>query len=329
MNSAPDRHVPWLPILGGAVVLIGLAVILSGGMLASGARSDREDAEAAVAQQQGAVAVAEQELTAAEDDLEATKQDGAAAAAELSDSEAQRAETTATLDNMAMEIPAFVGAVADATASAADLHTAISELPALRRAQIEALLALDYAAFNPLRLQYVEPTTSVDGQLEEFSSQMESLPQISISNPYQYDGPMLEARVPTEPAALDPPTGRAVIAVELPEQLACVSWGNAGCNYNWTARFVESNWLGVTITRIGVRYRGGGGYCTVGGSEWVDVSVNVDANGDATWPGQLSVDRDGECRPVIGGDLLFRWEGTDADGNDFSGRITADLERPD
>ncbi len=328
MNSAPGRRISWLPIVGGAAVLIGFAVVVSGGMLALGARSDREDAEAAVAQQQGAVAVAEREFTATESDLEATKQDGAAAAAELSDSEAQRADTKATLDNLRMEILAFVGAVADAAASAADLHAAISELPALRRAQIEAFIALDYAAFNLLRLQYVEPTTLVAGQLEEFSSQMGSLPQVSISNPYQYDGPMVEARVPTEPAALDPPTGRAVIAVELPDQLACVPWGNAGCRYSWTARFVESNWLGVTITRIGVRYRGGGGYCIVGESEWVDVSVNVDANGDATWSKQWSVDRDSECRPVIGGDLLFRWEGTDADGNDLSGRITADLERP-
>lgn len=328
MNSAPGRRIPWLPIVGGAAVLVGLAAMVVGGMLALGARSDRDDAEAAVAQQQGAVAVAEQELTAARSDLEAAKQDGAAAATELSDSEARRADTKATRDNLRMEIPVFVGAAADAAAGAADLHAATRELPALQRAQIEALIALDYAAFNSLRLHYVESITLVAGQLEQFSSQMGSLPQVAISDPYQYDGPMVGARVPTEPVALDPPTGGAVIAVELPDQLACVSWGNAGCRYSWTARFVESNWLGVTIARIGVRYRGGGGYCTVGGSEWVDVSVNIDANGDATWPGQLSVDRDAECRPVIGGDLLFRWEGTDADGNDFSGRITADLERP-
>jgi hypothetical protein len=157
---------------------------------------------------------------------------------------------------------------------------------------------------------------------------MESLPQISIGDPYQYDGPMVEPRVATEPLALDPPTGPAVVAVELPDQVGCSAWGNEGCHYQWTAKFVESNWLDATITRIGVRYRGGGGYCTVGGSEWHDVSVTVDANGDGTWSGALHVDRDAECRPVIGGDLLVNWKGTDADDNSLSGRATADLENP-
>jgi hypothetical protein len=309
-------------------VLIGLTVMVSGVVLALGARSDREDSEAAVAQQQGAVALAGQELTAAESDLEAAREDGAVAAAELSDSEAQRADTKATLEVARMEIPAFVAAVDAASASAAEVRSAIGELPAQGRTQVEALIALDYVAFNALRAQYAELTTSVAGQLDGYSSQMESLPHVSISNPYQYDGPTEEARVPTEPVALDPPTGAAVIAVELPDQLACDAWGNAGCHYQWTARFVESNWLDVTITRIGVRYRGGGGYCTGVGSEWVDVTLNVDANGDAGWSDQLHVDRDSECRPVIGGDLLVRWEGTDAEGNDLSGRITADLERP-
>ena len=328
MNDTTDRRILWLPIVGGPAALIGLAAMVLGGVLVLGARSDREDAEAAVARQQEAIALAEQELTTAEHDLEAADEDSAVAAGELGESEAQRSDTKAALDLLRTELPAFVAAVAGVAESAGDVHPAIFEVVAQRRAQLETLLADDYAAFNALRLQYVEPATSVAGQLEGFSSQMESLPRISIGDPYQYDGPMVEPRAATEPVALDPPTGPAVVAVELPDQLGCNAWGNEGCHYQWTAKFVESNWLEATITRIGVRYRGGGGYCTVGGSEWNDVTVTVDANGDATWSGELHVDRDHECRPVIGGDLLVNWKGTDADGNGLSGRATADLENP-
>ncbi|MEA2058741.1 MAG: hypothetical protein U9O63_08470, partial [Actinomycetota bacterium] len=189
MSSRTDRRILWLPIVGGLAVLIGFAVMVFGGVLALEARSDREDAEAAVARQQEAIALAEQELTTAEHDLEAADEDNAAAVGDLGESEAQRSDNKAALDLLRAEIPAFVAAVAGVVEDVGDVYPAICEAATQRRAQIETLLADDYAAFNALRLQYVEAATSVAGRLEGFSSQMESLPQVAIGDPYLYDGP--------------------------------------------------------------------------------------------------------------------------------------------
>ena len=57
--------------------------------------------------------------------------------------------------------------------------------------------------------------------------------------------------------------------------------------------------------------------------------MQVPANGSDTYRRGIYLDRDGSCSYEIGGELLVRWEGTDAEGNRISGRATAPLEQPE
>ena len=314
-------------VFGVVLAVAGIAVAVAGFLAASAAASDLSDAEVAVAQIADEIAEAEKGLAEAESARETADADASEVTAQLAAAEDERSRARAMLNAVADGAPVLVEAATDLLASAGDTQTALTGLVDLRNAQVEALLASDYSGFNDLSKSYVDPAAAATARLAAFFTQVEDLPAASLRDPYRYEGPAGDAMVASEPVPLDPPTGPAAVAMTLPEEVPCASWGNEGCSYSWTATIRESNWLQVTITRIGVRYRGGGGYCVVG-DEWSDVSRLVEANGSTTWSGSLIEDRDGECAPIIGGDVLVRWEGTDGEGNTLSGRATADLASP-
>jgi hypothetical protein len=342
MSETTSRTIPWLPIAGGGALLVGAVVLVLGITSASGAASDREEAESAAADQQSAVAAARRDLSDAVTALENAQAEGSQARADLQTAEATLEDTGATLaavdsalEGLLDQIPAFVISASDLTAGAAAVVPGIEDLVAQRRSQVEAILAGDYREFNDLRSAYLEPAGTVAQELDDLATQFEGLPAVPLSEPYEYLGSSLEGSVPDEPQELDPPTGPAVITVELPGEIPCDPWGDGGCRYSWIAQFVESNWLDVTIDRIGIRYRRGSGYCTIGVAgesaserEWDDVNITVSANGTDSTSGSLVIDPSDECWPVRGGELLLRWEGTDGEGNRLSGRATAPLENP-
>lgn len=316
-----------LLVIGVALALAGLATVVTGYLAASRAESARLDAERAVAAVEEEIAEAEADLAEAAAAREAASRDEAQANAELAAAEDERIRLRAELETLEDRVPGLVDAVATFVAQAEQARTAVAGLVDLRTGQAEALAAGDYSAFNDRMRAYAEPAGNVAAQVADFFIVAESLPVVTLRDPYRYDGPSGEAMVLGDPVPLDPPTGPAVVVMTLPEQIACQPWGNSGCRYSWEATIEASNWLEVTITRIGVRYRGGGGYCVVG-DEWEDVTRSISPNGSTTWSAWLTEDRDGECAPVLGGDLLVRWEATDAEGNDLSGRATADLAAP-
>ena len=153
-----------------------------------------------------------------------------------------------------------------------------------RDSQVEALLADEYTTLTALRLESVELTQELIGNAEALSTQMEDLPTIPMNDPYTYSGRTIDARMPADPVPLDPPTGPAVMTVELPELIGCVPWGSDGCKYRWTATFAESNWLDVAINQVSVRYRSPSrsSYCYFT-PDWVDVEIDVPAGGSDTW----------------------------------------------
>lgn len=327
MSTSSERFGSRLLMAGAVIAVAGIGVGVAGLLSASTAESNLREAELAVTEASSHVAEAEADLEAADLAKESADQGTRDADTALAAAEADRNRARAVLSTLEDEAPTYVDAAGELLASATETEFAAAQLVEMRRSQIEALDTADYADFNDRRQAYVGPAADVAIQLADFFTQVENLPELALPDPYRYDGPASEAMATREPVPLDPPTGPAVVAMTLPEQVPCVSWGNGGCNYSWKATIEESNWLEVTITRIGVRYRGGGGYCVIGG-EWDDVSRVIEANGRTTWSGSLIEDRNGECAPVLGGDLLVRWEGTDAEGNSLSGRATADLAPP-
>jgi hypothetical protein len=316
-----------LLVIGIVLVAAGIATAVAGYVAASRAASDRVDAERVVAAVEDEIAEAEDDLADATTARETASRDETQANAELTTVEDERARLRAELETLEDRAPGYIDAVADVAARAGGVQSAAAGLLDLRMGQAEALAAGDHSAFNDRMRSYVEPAGSAASHFTDLFSVVESLPAVALREGYRYEGPSGEAMVVTEPVHLDPPTGPAVVVMTLPEQIACQPWGNGGCRYSWEATIDASNWLEVTLTRIGVRYRGGGGYCVVG-DEWADVARIISPNGSTTWSAWLTEDRDGECAPVLGGDLLVRWEATDAEGNDLSGRATADSAAP-
>lgn len=327
MSQTRTSSRSWVLIVGLVLAVAGIATAVTGFLSASAAETDRIDAERAVAAVEEAIGGAEADLADAEATLEATHEAKDEATAELAATEEERDRLRAELTTLENQAPDFVAATTDLLATAGETEAAVAALVARRRAQAEALAGDDFATFNDRLANYAQPAAQAAAQLTGFFSQAEGLPAVNLRDPYRYDGPPGEEMGTSEPARLEPPSGPAQVEMTLPEQVACTPFGNGGCKYSWEAKITESNWLEVTITRIGVRYRGGGGYCVVG-DEWSDVTRVVPADGNTTWSGSLIEDRDGECAPVLGGDLLVRWEGTDAEGHSLSGRATADLASP-
>lgn len=329
MTDTTQRRIPWLHIGGAAALAAGIAVLVLGIIAASGAETDREDAEAAVAVQRDAVAVAETELAAAQTDLEAAEEAAAEAAGELTDREAQLADTQAALEAIEEAVPAFLLAASQATSEATDVYTATSDLAAQQRARVEAVLAEDYDAYNQLRASYLESTGTVGSRIEDLATQVESIPDVPIGDPYEYLGATVQPVQPPELVELDPPTGPAVITAVLPDEIPCSPRGEGGCRYSWEVAFQESNWLEVDITRIAIRYWAGGNrWCASTAGEWRDASITVPAGGRDTYGNWVILYPDETCGWALGTTLLFRWEGTDAEGNRLSGRVTASLEDP-
>jgi hypothetical protein len=340
MRRSKNRSTPWLPIVGAMAFLAGAAVLVLGLVSLSGATADREDAEATAADRRSVVEDARGDLSDAEAALSEARAEGIEARTDLQDAEATLEDTRAaaanaqyTLEDLRSRVPGFVAAAGDLTANAAALMPGIEDLASRLSAQAEAILGGDHPGFNELRAAYLDSAVAVAGELDALAGRFDDLPEMPI--PFRYDGSPLESDAPDELQTLDPPTGPAVITVELPDVIPCEPWGDGGCHYSWRAEFVESNWLAVTITKIGVRYRRGRYYCTIGYSgestyerEWDEVDLWVPPGGSESEAGSLFIDPDNECWPIRGGELLIRWEGTDAEGNRRSGRGTASLESP-
>ncbi len=335
MSDKGTRSIPWLLIAGGGVAAIGAILLVLGMSASSGAKFDHESAESAVSRQESVVASAEETLTDAEADLADNLVQAADAASDRAERESDRAETLASLEALRGDIQLYVLAAGGATADAGLLSPPLSDLAAQHREQIAAILAEDYGAFNALRAIYAESAGLVADGIEGLAGRYSDLPEVPISDPYDYVGPALHSDpAATEPQDLDPPTGPAEITVEAPDEIECDPWGNQGCSYEWTVTFVESNWMEFTITRIGVRYRRGNTSCATGRgetfaeNEWLDTDLTVHADGTFSWGNNIQIDRDDVCRYSMGGELQFRWKGTDAEGNRLSGRVDVPLQNP-
>jgi len=342
MSPTPNRTVPWLPIGAAAVFLVAVVVLVLGLTSASGATSDRQDAESAVTVQRSAVEAAQRELSGAEAALQDARSDAAdsrsnldAVGVSLEEALSAKDVAEALLSEIRVRAPAFVSSAGEAIEHVEATTFELLELAAQQGSMIEAILAGDYRRSNDLYAAYLEPASAVAGDLNDLAARFDAFPDVPISDPEGYSGAAVRGRAPDDSLDLDPPTGPAVITVELPAEIPCTPRGDGGCQYAWTAEFIESNWLGVTIDRIGIRYRRGNMYCTIGYSdesvyerEWDDVLIRVTPNGTATTSNNLTMDPGDPCWPVRGGELLFRWEGTDAEGHRLSGRATAPLEPP-
>ena len=133
----------------------------------------------------------------------------------------------------------------------------------------------------------------------------------------------------TSDLIIDPPTGPAEVAATMVDVVACRTAGNNGCDYRVTVTFTESNTLGATIDRVGVRWieRGGNRWWINRDGEFQDVSLVIAADGRATYSFSIFVDSESCPRRIMGGQLRFRYNGTDDEGNSFRGNLTASLER--
>jgi hypothetical protein len=342
MGDRLQRSVPvWLTAVAAVVLAAAAAVAVIGstasaeasdGRSAAQSDADRiealvEDAELVLADLRAGVEVEQAALGEAEIELDEAESDRDTLKAEVADSRQEYRQTEAEIPIRRAEASAYVAAMTslvDLTSTHVEAQQALLDL---RMEQVSKALDGDVSKFNRLQGDFNKLAEQASLELDEIDGMVSALP--GLTNARRIDGPG-SGRLPTTDAVLEPPTGRARIAVASSDVIPCTPYGTDGCRYNWKVTFTETNWLGVTIERIAVRYdeRGGRAYWFSESGEWRDVSITVPAGGTATYDSWVRTDDKADSRLIIGGKLKLRYRGTDADGNAISGSLTVPLERP-
>jgi hypothetical protein len=120
------------------------------------------------------------------------------------------------------------------------------------------------------------------------------------------------------------PNPPAKVVGTLPDTIACQPQG-AECLWEWTVTFTEQNGTGATISRISIIYTElDGQQWTRGGGEWSSESISIHGFGSNTYDSWVRSAAGGESE-LRGATVRVGWEGTDAEGNAFSGSTTARL----
>ncbi len=342
MGTEPRQTTPtWLSAVAIAALVVGAVVAMLGLSSAADANEDRDTASAEAATQRQLVTDAEQDLADLRLHLEnaqaqvtetatiLVEQESARdeATVRLSTAEQLLQETTAEIPERRAEAQAFVEASSPFVDAAFAYFATCQRLLELRIDQEAEALDRDYRSFNRLQGQYNDLTEVANVELEVIGNFVAALPSLTGVNALA--GPSTE-RLAASEVSLDPPTGRARIqASTTADPIPCTPYSGNGCRYNWEVTFTQTNWLQVTIDRVAIRYyeRGGRSYWSSTSGEWRDVTIIIPAGGTASYDN--SIDTTATSKQIMGGRLNFRYQGTDADGNSISGRVTVSLERPD
>jgi len=325
MRVRPDQTTPtWLAVVAMAVLVVG-AVIAILGLSSAAEASDNRDAasadlrlelESAQAQVPQATTTLLQQESARDE-----------ATVRLSTTEQLLQETTQEIPRRQAEAQAFVDASSPLVDAAFSYFAMCQRLLELRLEQEAEALDGDYRSFNRLQGQYDDLTEAANAELDAMDVVVAALPSLTGVN--ALPGLSTE-RFSASEVALDPPTGRAQIeASSTADPLPCTPFSGDGCRYDWEVTFAETNWLGVTIDRVAIRYyvRGGRSYWFSTSGEWRDVTILIPAGGTASYDN--SINTTATSNQIMGGRLNFRYQGTDADGNSISGRVSVSLERPE
>jgi hypothetical protein len=133
-------------------------------------------------------------------------------------------------------------------------------------------------------------------------------------------------RIPTRTATPTPiPSGPARVIGSMPDTIPCTPWGSDGCRWDFRVTFTEVNGVPATIERIGQRYADTrGGIWVVGSAEWFDRTIKIPGRGSNTYSSWVRTlfNSDADLR---GGTVTIGFSGYDANGNSFSGSVSAKL----
>ena len=124
------------------------------------------------------------------------------------------------------------------------------------------------------------------------------------------------------------PSGPAQVAASLPDTIPCTPWENDGCIWNYKVTFTETNGVPATVERIGRRYIDTHGKIWAAESgEWFDKTIVIPGHGSNTYSSWVRTrfEDEGDLR---GGIVKVSFTGRDANGNPFSGNVSAHLASP-
>lgn len=116
----------------------------------------------------------------------------------------------------------------------------------------------------------------------------------------------------------------AKISVNLPETISCKKSGERCAEWSFTVSFTSENGIGGKVENIRMAFvskdniiYAEGGYPT-----WKAVKVIIPANGSGMYTISVANPKDPD---LMGGRMDFMYQGYDANGNKFSGKISVTL----
>lgn len=179
------------------------------------------------------------------------------------------------------------------------------------------------------RPEMISPSTNPTAQWKTAVA----LVQAATESARSTNTPPLDLTVPTGSTRTPIPTATpwpspwgplAEVVASLPKSFPCEQWAGDGCMWNYSVIFQEKKGVGATIERIRRAYvdRNGGVWTTFGGTGWSDETVEIPPLGENTFRSWV---RWGKDNMLMGGQVEVSYEGHDANGNPFSGKVTATL----
>lgn len=131
------------------------------------------------------------------------------------------------------------------------------------------------------------------------------------------------------PWPTQPPAGPANIRGTLPSSIPCLSIGDGACEWSYSVEFYNEGGTNGTIGQIGRRYvdTNGDVWWSESG-EWHDEVIVVWAYGTEYYDSWVRTYGTGDPNDpdLRGATLIVSWKGEDAQGNAFSGSVSALLE---
>ena len=225
-----------------------------------------------------------------------------------------------------------LAAYLEQSAAAADalpeLLTLNETLVRLRTAQQEAAEAGDYDRVHDLESRIDDLLQDANQAMFRFGGIVRAMPPAGVDPGAgtPLDVPLLHT---SSDVAIEVPTGPADIEATILDVIPCRLAGNNGCDYRVVITFTESNALGATVSRIGVRWieRSGNVWWISRDGEFEDVDLRIEPNGTASFTVGIFADSESDHRRIRGGRVRIRYNGVDDEGNRFRGDMTSRLER--